>query len=173
MVGIGIRLAQDVGAHRRKMYTSSKLTVDDELWKRAFWWISLWHPFDYMPYLVSSLGVWWLSIGSLARHWEGLVPSRMKSKFILIKCSSYNSFWNFQLWPWLPSWGRRWVLGRPRPQKGIRSTPRQTIHYLLLRVISETQPDPCFCVTNHCEFVYSKSTPRFLILPPTPTVLHQ
>lgn len=37
MVGIGIRLAQDVGAHRRKVY-SHKLTVEDELWKRAFWY---------------------------------------------------------------------------------------------------------------------------------------
>ncbi|KAF8150167.1 fungal-specific transcription factor domain-containing protein [Crassisporium funariophilum] len=36
MVGIGIRLAQDVGAHRRKVHTHT-LTVEDELWKRAFW----------------------------------------------------------------------------------------------------------------------------------------
>jgi hypothetical protein len=37
IVGIGIRLAQDVGAHRRKAY-SHKPTVDEELWKRAFWY---------------------------------------------------------------------------------------------------------------------------------------
>ncbi|EIW84587.1 hypothetical protein CONPUDRAFT_163668 [Coniophora puteana RWD-64-598 SS2] len=36
IVGIGIRLAQDVGAHRRKVY-NRKPTVEDELWKRAFW----------------------------------------------------------------------------------------------------------------------------------------
>lgn len=36
MVGIGIRLAQDVGAHRRKSY-NEKITVEGELWKRAFW----------------------------------------------------------------------------------------------------------------------------------------
>ncbi|KAI6025452.1 fungal-specific transcription factor domain-containing protein [Pisolithus marmoratus] len=36
IVGIGIRLAQDVGAHRRKVYNAS-LTVEGELWKRAFW----------------------------------------------------------------------------------------------------------------------------------------
>ncbi|KAG6334450.1 hypothetical protein ID866_4639 [Astraeus odoratus] len=36
IVGIGIRLAQDVGAHRRKVYNST-LTVEGELWKRAFW----------------------------------------------------------------------------------------------------------------------------------------
>ncbi|KAJ3712064.1 fungal-specific transcription factor domain-containing protein [Lentinula raphanica] len=35
MVGIGIRLAQDVGAHRRK--ADKPLTVENELWKRAFW----------------------------------------------------------------------------------------------------------------------------------------
>lgn len=36
MIGIGIRYAQEVGAHRRKVY-NRKPTVDDELWKRAFW----------------------------------------------------------------------------------------------------------------------------------------
>ncbi|KAF8839740.1 hypothetical protein BDN67DRAFT_904930 [Paxillus ammoniavirescens] len=41
IVGIGIRLAQDVGAHRRKAY-SSKLSVEGELWKRAFWLLVAW-----------------------------------------------------------------------------------------------------------------------------------
>lgn len=36
IVGIGIRLAQDVGAHRRKSY-NGKNSVEGELWKRAFW----------------------------------------------------------------------------------------------------------------------------------------
>ncbi|PFH51533.1 hypothetical protein AMATHDRAFT_142483 [Amanita thiersii Skay4041] len=36
LVSIGLRKAQDVGAHRRKVYRSGP-TVDDELWKRAFW----------------------------------------------------------------------------------------------------------------------------------------
>ncbi|KAA1476287.1 hypothetical protein DENSPDRAFT_853569 [Dentipellis sp. KUC8613] len=36
VAGIGIRLAQDVGAHRRKVYNRAR-TVEDELWKRAFW----------------------------------------------------------------------------------------------------------------------------------------
>ncbi|KAF9647006.1 hypothetical protein BDM02DRAFT_3188339 [Thelephora ganbajun] len=36
IIGIGIRLVQDVGAHRRKVY-GSNLTTEDELWKRAFW----------------------------------------------------------------------------------------------------------------------------------------
>ncbi|KZT29634.1 hypothetical protein NEOLEDRAFT_1055289 [Neolentinus lepideus HHB14362 ss-1] len=36
IVGIGLREAQDVGAHRAKVY-NSRLTKEDELWKRAFW----------------------------------------------------------------------------------------------------------------------------------------
>lgn len=36
VIGVGIRLAQDVGAHRRKVYSKAP-TVEDELWKRAFW----------------------------------------------------------------------------------------------------------------------------------------
>lgn len=36
IIGIGIRLVQDVGAHRRKVY-GINLTTEDELWKRAFW----------------------------------------------------------------------------------------------------------------------------------------
>jgi hypothetical protein len=38
MIGIGIRVAQDVGAHRRK-YNTEDITVEDELWKRAFWYV--------------------------------------------------------------------------------------------------------------------------------------
>ncbi|KAF5359371.1 hypothetical protein D9756_003609 [Leucocoprinus leucothites] len=37
MVGVGIRLAQDVGAHRKRK-TADPMTVEDELWKRAFWY---------------------------------------------------------------------------------------------------------------------------------------
>jgi len=37
LVGIGIRLAQEVGAHRRKA-RDHVMTVKDELWKRAFWY---------------------------------------------------------------------------------------------------------------------------------------
>ncbi|KAF9068619.1 fungal-specific transcription factor domain-containing protein [Rhodocollybia butyracea] len=36
LLSSGIRLAQAMGAHRKKVY-ASKLTVTDELWKRAFW----------------------------------------------------------------------------------------------------------------------------------------
>ncbi|KAJ7334168.1 fungal-specific transcription factor domain-containing protein [Mycena albidolilacea] len=35
-VSVGIRMAQDVGAHRRKEATH-QWTAEDELWKRAFW----------------------------------------------------------------------------------------------------------------------------------------
>ncbi|THH13554.1 hypothetical protein EW146_g6678 [Bondarzewia mesenterica] len=34
--GVGVRLAIDAGAHRKRMYKAN-LTVEDELWKRAFW----------------------------------------------------------------------------------------------------------------------------------------
>ncbi|PCH43649.1 hypothetical protein WOLCODRAFT_138497 [Wolfiporia cocos MD-104 SS10] len=36
LISIGIRKAQDVGAHRRKVY-GRKPTVEEELWKRAIW----------------------------------------------------------------------------------------------------------------------------------------
>ncbi|KAG9308124.1 hypothetical protein JVU11DRAFT_12476 [Chiua virens] len=50
IVGIGIRLAQDVGAHRRKSY-NEKNSVEGELWKRTFWSLVL---FDRQ--MSSSLG---------------------------------------------------------------------------------------------------------------------
>ena len=36
LAGIGLRMAQDVGAHRRKVYNVAT-SVESELWKRAFW----------------------------------------------------------------------------------------------------------------------------------------
>lgn len=35
-ISMGLRKAQDLGVHRKRMY-GNKLTVDDEQWKRAFW----------------------------------------------------------------------------------------------------------------------------------------
>ncbi|KAJ7901904.1 hypothetical protein B0H14DRAFT_1260083 [Mycena olivaceomarginata] len=35
-VSLGLRKAQDVGAHRKTLY-HNKPSVNDELWKRAFW----------------------------------------------------------------------------------------------------------------------------------------
>lgn len=35
LIGHGIRLAQDVGAHRKKF--KDHKTVEGEIWKRAFW----------------------------------------------------------------------------------------------------------------------------------------
>ncbi|KIK51276.1 hypothetical protein GYMLUDRAFT_78264 [Collybiopsis luxurians FD-317 M1] len=37
IVSIGVRFAQDVGAHRRKQSDSEKPTIENELWKRVFW----------------------------------------------------------------------------------------------------------------------------------------
>ncbi len=36
IIGVGIRMAQDVGAHRKKVYSTSP-TIEEELWRRAFW----------------------------------------------------------------------------------------------------------------------------------------
>jgi hypothetical protein len=36
IIGIGIRFAQEVGVHRRRP-DNHKHTIEDELWKRAFW----------------------------------------------------------------------------------------------------------------------------------------
>jgi Fungal specific transcription factor domain len=35
-IGVGIRKAQDVGAHRKKVYRN-KPSVEEDLWKRVFW----------------------------------------------------------------------------------------------------------------------------------------
>ena len=40
MVGFGIRLAQDVGVHRRKVHQHVP-TAEDEQWKRGFWYVIL------------------------------------------------------------------------------------------------------------------------------------
>ncbi|KAI0701459.1 fungal-specific transcription factor domain-containing protein [Cerioporus squamosus] len=36
LIGSGLRMAVDVGAHRKKMY-NTKFTIQDELWRRTFW----------------------------------------------------------------------------------------------------------------------------------------
>ena len=38
VIGLGLRMAQDVGAHRKKMYGATP-SVDDELWRRAVWYV--------------------------------------------------------------------------------------------------------------------------------------
>ncbi len=37
LIGVGVRLAQDVGAHRKRVKTLKEWTTEDELWKRIFW----------------------------------------------------------------------------------------------------------------------------------------
>ncbi|KAK0207606.1 fungal-specific transcription factor domain-containing protein [Armillaria fumosa] len=37
IIGVGVRLAQDVGAHRKRVKTLKEWTTEDELWKRIFW----------------------------------------------------------------------------------------------------------------------------------------
>ena len=36
MLGLGLRMAQDVGAHRKKIYNATP-SLADELWRRAVW----------------------------------------------------------------------------------------------------------------------------------------
>lgn len=40
LIGIGLRKAQDIGAHRKKMYRDTP-AIDGELWRRAFWHLVL------------------------------------------------------------------------------------------------------------------------------------
>ena len=40
MVGVGIRLVQDVGRHRKKVYSGSQDLAEAEQWRRAFWFES-------------------------------------------------------------------------------------------------------------------------------------
>lgn len=37
IIGVGVRLAQDVGAHRKRVKPLKEWTTEDELWKRIFW----------------------------------------------------------------------------------------------------------------------------------------
>lgn len=48
VIGYGVRLAKDMGAHRRGTY-GPRLTVEEELKKRAFWLV---HP----PYYLKNRG---------------------------------------------------------------------------------------------------------------------
>ncbi|KAK2464353.1 hypothetical protein APHAL10511_003810 [Amanita phalloides] len=50
-VALGIKLAQDVGAHRRKLKKDGGITTEDELWKRAFWIL-----FVYDKFMSALLG---------------------------------------------------------------------------------------------------------------------
>lgn len=88
MVGIGIRLAQDVGAHRRKT-RSGPFTVEDELWKRAFWYA--FRSYCGMPaqhLLLGSLFAW---IVWSALPWVDPAPFKTKSRlFGQPSCAAYS-----------------------------------------------------------------------------------
>ena len=38
VVGAGVRAALEVGAHRKRMYSPTP-NVEEELWRRAFWYV--------------------------------------------------------------------------------------------------------------------------------------
>lgn len=80
IVGIGIRLAQDAGAHRQKANNAPN-TVEAEMWKRAFWSLI------YMDRLISSLMGRSLALGDEEididlptecddEYWEAADPSQ-------------------------------------------------------------------------------------------------
>ena len=82
MVGIGLRLAQDVGAHRRRSYHGPP-TVEDELCKRAFWYappLRLSSPFVLN---LGAIGYCSCSISGQAQFLVVIVPSRKKSELTL------------------------------------------------------------------------------------------
>jgi hypothetical protein len=83
-VGFGIRLAQDVGVHRRKVHQHTPTAEDeriDEQWKRCFWYVVL-YPIlsDYQQRFVGCLYVW---IDTLALLWADRVPFMTMSTFVL------------------------------------------------------------------------------------------
>ncbi|KAI0337246.1 hypothetical protein BDW22DRAFT_1364331 [Trametopsis cervina] len=55
LIGVGLRLAQDIGAHRRKMY-SSLSPAEGEMLKRAFWTL-VWQDWALSPQLGRPCGV--------------------------------------------------------------------------------------------------------------------
>ena len=58
MVGIGIRFAQDVGVHRKKV-DAEEWTVEDELRKRAFWYAFIYLSISGLISITSGcLSVW-------------------------------------------------------------------------------------------------------------------
>ena len=79
MVGIGLRLAQDVGAHRRRSHHGPP-TVEDELCKRAFWYAtSLCLP-SLVVVNLGKTGYCLCSTSGQAQFLVVIVPSRKKSK---------------------------------------------------------------------------------------------
>ena len=84
VIGIGIRLAQAVGVHRKRVYGKTP-TVGNELWKRAFWWgvtfdsVQIWRLTCPTGYLLR-----W--IGSVVLASDGRAQCRMKSEFSSASC---------------------------------------------------------------------------------------
>lgn len=77
IVGIGIRVAQDVGAHRRKVY-NAPLSVESELWKRAFWYDTSMPIASHTADEILGFLLLWIDLAVL--RLGGHVLSRMRSK---------------------------------------------------------------------------------------------
>jgi hypothetical protein len=78
--GIGIRCAQDVGAHRKKVH-GGKITLQDEQWKRVFWCVELYiiHIVRHVPYIL-DIGASSCWIGTSAQLLVVLWLAKMRSK---------------------------------------------------------------------------------------------
>lgn len=39
-IGVGIRKMQDIGAHTKQSYTKAGPSIENELWKRVWWYLT-------------------------------------------------------------------------------------------------------------------------------------
>ena len=75
-IGTGIRLAVDVGAHKRRAY-GAKPTLEDEMFRRAFWYRTFHVTFRHA--YVNVLGSWLAWTDLYVRSWAAPAVFRKKS----------------------------------------------------------------------------------------------
>jgi hypothetical protein len=90
MVGIGLRLAQDVGAHRRRSHHGPP-TVEDELSKRAFWCAPSLRLSSPFVLTFGTTGYCSCSISGQAQFLVVIVPSRKKSELTFFIFLSFRT----------------------------------------------------------------------------------
>ena len=80
VVGAGIRAALEVGAHRKRMY-SPTLNVEEELWRRAFWYVlQAVHEPASLSLWTCALGSWYCWSGCWAMASADRAPFTTKSE---------------------------------------------------------------------------------------------
>jgi len=80
LLGIGIRIIQDVGVHRKRPRSWSP--AQDESWKRGFWYAQLDRYTLRCLFLNLLLGCFMFWIGYSVLHWVGPVQFRRKSLYL-------------------------------------------------------------------------------------------